>query len=347
MMTESQRTRLFIIGIIVFIAACIFIYAVRGIVAPFLIAAFLTYLISPLALKIQSYGYRRWVAVAILTFVFLVLVAALLIIFIPLLIDEIDKLRVNFPAYYKYVVNYIDIIRTKIEVTFPVIKQYNVTDIALEKLGAFLSVSAQKAPQYLINFFSVITSIGLVLMLIFFMLLSGGKTVNTIVEVTPSSYVETILSVFYEIDSVLGKFIRGQLIEAGFVGVMSFIVLSIFNVNFALIIAIVAGFANMVPYLGPFVGLSLAVVVGLVQYQSFIIVLKIVPAFLLIQFLDNNLIQPLVVGHNVDLSPVMMVFALLAGAQVFGFIGMVFAVPVAAIIKTIFFMLVNKYKNTI
>lgn len=347
MITESAKNRVFFIAVIAFLAVCLFLYFARGILTPFLLAAFFTYLLSPLVVAIQAYGFRRWVAVVFIAIAFIIVFAAVLIIIVPMLIDEIERLKVNFSSYYQFISGHFTIIQKKIETAFPVLADYAVADIAMEKLKEFVTAEAQKVPKYLMNIFSVFSVIILIPMLMFFMLIGGNRTIKTIVDLVPSSSVETILSVIYEMDSVLGRFIRGQLIEASFVGIMSIIVLSIFNVNFALLIGIITGLANMIPYLGPFVGVVLASIVGLVQYQDIIILFKIIPSFIIIQFLDNNIIQPLVVGHNVDLSPVTMVFAMLAGAQVFGFLGIVFAVPVMAIIKTIFFMLVKKYKNSI
>jgi predicted PurR-regulated permease PerM len=143
----------------------------------------------------------------------------------------------------------------------------------------------------------------------------------------------------------LGRYIRGQLVEAFFVGVMSVIFLSAFKINFALIISIVSGISNIIPYLGPFVGLVLALVVGLIQFQTFTIAIKIIIAYAIVQFLDNNFVQPLVVGHNVNLGPVMIVFAILAGGQIFGFLGAIFAVPMIAILKTVLITLIQKYKR--
>ena len=153
---------------------------------------------------------------------------------------------------------------------------------------------------------------------------------------------ETILSILYQIDAIFGRYIRGQIIEAFFVGSMSALSLGLLGVNFALLIGIIAGIANLIPYLGPIVGLTLAVVLGAVQYQTFAIVIKIVIVYAIIKFLDDNFIQPLIVWHNVNLGPVSMVFAMLAGGHVFGFFGIVFAVPVAAIFKSVFVMLVKR-----
>ena len=344
---ESSNNRMFIIGIMLFLAVCLFLYFARNILTPFILAAFFTYLLSPLVSKIQGYGYRRWVAVALFAVIFIIALSVALAIIIPALIDEINKLTANWAPYYDYVYGYVIKIKGKVETTFPIIKEYGLTETAIIKINSFLSSEIQRVPQYIMNIFSLFSIVFLIPLLVLFMLVGGGKTVKAIVELVPSKYVETILSVIYEMDSVLGKFIRGQMIEAMFVGTLSFAALAAIGVNYALLIGITAGLANMIPYMGPAIGLILAAVIGLVQFQSAAILIKIIPAFIVIQFLDNNLVQPFVVGQNVNLGPVTMIFAMLAGAQVFGFLGIVFAVPVAAIIKTIFFMLVKKYKNAI
>ncbi|MCL1971824.1 MAG: AI-2E family transporter [Endomicrobia bacterium] len=346
-MTEASNNRVFIIGIMFFLAGCLFLYFARSILAPFVLAAFFSYLLSPLVTKIQVYGYRRWVAVVLFAAIFAVAATIALWLIIPALIGEIEKLTMNMDIYYNYVFGFAVKLKEKLESMFPVIKEYKLSETAIANINSFLTSEAQKVPKYLMDIFSLFSIIVLIPLLVLFMLVNGGKGVKTIVELVPSQYVETFLSMIYEIDSVLGKFIRGQLIEATFVGTLSCIVLLAFGVNYALLIGVTAGIANMIPYMGPAIGLAFASIVALVQFQSATILIKIIPAFLVIQFLDNNLVQPFVVGQNVDLGPVTMIFAMLAGAQVFGFLGIVFAVPVAAIIKTIFFMLVKKYKNSL
>ncbi|MCA6079437.1 MAG: AI-2E family transporter [Endomicrobium sp.] len=341
-MTESSENRVFVIIVMIFLAVGLFLYFARGILAPFIVAAFIAYLMSPLIVKIQSYGYRRWVGVAVIAFILAVALVAFLIIFIPLLISEIEKFKSSSSDYYKYFLNYFGAIRAKIEMTIPAIKSYNISSMVIEKIHSFIVSTVQQLPAYLMNIFSVFSIIVLIPMLVFFMLLGGDKSVNAALNFLPSKYIETVLSVVYEVDAVLGRFVRGQLIEAFFVGIASVIFLSVLGVNFALIIGTIAGFANIIPYLGPFVGLVLALAVGVVQFQTFAIAVKITIVYALIQFLDNNLVQPLVVGYKLNLGPVAMVFAMLSGGQIFGFLGMIFAVPVIAVIKMIFIMFIQK-----
>ncbi|MDR3113562.1 MAG: AI-2E family transporter [Endomicrobium sp.] len=347
MNNETSNNRLFFIGVIAFFAICLFLYFARGILAPFLVAAFLTYLVSPLVVKIQALGFRRWVGVVVLAAIAAAVLTVILAGVIPWAIDEIDRFRVNIPSYQKHLSNYTDIVKDKLETALPVIKEYDALNILIEKVKTVAQDQAQKTPSYIFNVFSMVSVVILMPMLVFFMLLGGRKSINALVEAVPSSYIETVLTLIYEMDSVLGKFIRGQLIEAFFVGAAATASLAVLGLNYAFIIGITAGIANMIPYMGPFVGLSFAVIVGIVQFQSVVAVIKIAAVFAVIQFLDNNFIQPFVIGKNVNLGPVTMIFAMLAGAQVFGFLGVVFAVPVAAIVKTIFFMLLAKYKRAI
>jgi predicted PurR-regulated permease PerM len=345
LMTESFKNKLFILSILVFIAICLFLYFARAILTPFIIAAFISYIISPLVVKLESYCLRRWICVVIIVVILASVLMGLLFILIPLLISEYDKLKSSFPEYYESISNYLIIAEDKLENSLPILKRYDLYNAILIKIKEFVISEAQKMPNYLANMFSVFSAIVLVPMLVLFMLFGANNSINNLISIFPTSHIETILSIVYEMDMVFGRFIRGQLIEASFVGVMSVACLSIIGINFALIIGIVAGIANIIPYLGPFVGLFITLLVGIFQLHTVGIVIKIAVAYGIIQFLDNNFVQPLVVGRNVNLGPVTMLFAMLAGAQIFGFLGIVFAVPVAAIIKTIFIMILEKYKR--
>ncbi|MDR2437682.1 MAG: AI-2E family transporter [Endomicrobium sp.] len=341
-MTESAKNRIFIIAVIIFLGCCLFLYLARAVLAPFLIAAFITYLISPLVTRIQSFGYRRYVGVMIVAALLVSIFAGILIIIIPILINEIESFQFNADRYYGYFLNYLEILRGKLEAAFPLLEQYDISNDVISESKNFLLYAAQQVPNYLVNVFSGFSIMILIPMLVFFMLLNGNKYLKSLVSLLPPNYTETILSIVYKIDVIFGGYIRGQIVEAFFVGSMSVLSLSILGVNFALLIGVTAGIANLVPYLGPLVGLTLAVLVGAVQYQTFSIVIKIVIAYAIIKLLDDNFIQPLVVGHNVNLGPVSMVFAMLAGGHVCGFFGVVFAVPVAAILKVVFIMIVKK-----
>jgi predicted PurR-regulated permease PerM len=346
-MKKFQKNKIFIITIIILVSICLFLYLTREILAPFIMAAFITYLISPLVVKIQSYGYKKWVCVAIITIVLIAVLISILIIFIPFLSNEIEKFKISVFNYYKYFSNYVGILKDKVKTVVPIIERYGIFDMAIVKIHDYIFSGLQQIPIYLMNIFSVFSIIILVPVLVLSMLLDGNKSINAIVTFSPSYCIETVLSIIYEINTILKRFIRVQLIEASFVGVMSVIFLGLLGINFALIIGIISGIVNMISYLGPFIGLILALIVGIIQFKTFAIIIKIIVVYTTIHFLDNNFVQPSVVGRNMNLGPVMMIFAILVGGKICGFLGIIFAVPVTAMVKTIGIMLIKKYKRNI
>ncbi len=139
----------------------------------------------------------------------------------------------------------------------------------------------------------------------------------------------------HKIDQQLGGYLRGQFFDALIVGVLAIIALWILDVKYYVLIGVFAGLSNMIPYVGPIVGGSVAVLVVLMTGGSGITMLLVVAAFLIIQLADNVLIQPLVVARSVDLHPLLIIFSVIIGGQFFGIMGMLLAVPTTGIIKVL------------
>ncbi|BCZ47880.1 AI-2E family transporter [Clostridium gelidum] len=140
---------------------------------------------------------------------------------------------------------------------------------------------------------------------------------------------------FHVLNEVFGKFIRGQLLEAFFVGVLSAIALSIIGIKYAIVIGIIGGLSNMIPYVGPLVATVLAAIMGLLSGQPIKILYAII-AMQVVQQIDNNLLAPKIVGDSVGLHPVFTMMAILIGGTVGGLLGMLLAVPIAASIRVLF-----------
>lgn len=144
-----------------------------------------------------------------------------------------------------------------------------------------------------------------------------------------------ITYVFSIVHEVFGKFIRGQLLEAFFVGILSAVALSIAGINYAFVIGIIAGICNMIPYVGPIVGTILAAIMGLLSGSPIKILYSII-AMLIVQQLDNHLLAPKIIGDSVGLHAVFTMMAILIGGNIGGLIGMLIAVPMAASFKVLF-----------
>jgi predicted PurR-regulated permease PerM len=136
-----------------------------------------------------------------------------------------------------------------------------------------------------------------------------------------------------DIDQVIGEFIRGQLIVCTVIAVLTSIALYLMGVQFAIILGMIAGIVDVIPYFGPFIGMLPCIAVALLQSPK--LALYTALAFIAIQQVESNIISPKIVGDRVGLHPVVIIFALLAGERLLGFIGLVLAVPAAAIIKVI------------
>lgn len=154
-----------------------------------------------------------------------------------------------------------------------------------------------------------------------------------------------ILKTFRLINEVFSKFIRGQLLEAFCVGALSSIALSIVGIDYAVVIGLIAGICNMIPYVGPLVGTILAAVMGLLSGRPIKVVYAII-SMLVVQQVDNNLLAPKIVGNSVGLHPVFTMMAILVGGNVGGLLGMLLAVPVAASIRVLFNKWYEEYTNS-
>ena len=147
---------------------------------------------------------------------------------------------------------------------------------------------------------------------------------------------------FRLIHDVFSKFIRGQLLEAFFVGALSSIALAIVRIDYAVVIGIIAGICNLIPYVGPIVGTVLAAIMGLLSGRP-IKVLYAIIAMLIVQQVDNNFLAPKIVGNSVGLHPVFTMMAILIGGNIGGLFGMLLAVPIVASIRVLFNMWYEKY----
>ena len=182
---------------------------------------------------------------------------------------------------------------------------------------------------------SLVTTLIIIPFAVFFLLKDGPGMMKHSFSMIPNRYFEMSLNIVYKIDQQLGGYLRGQFFDALIVGILAIIALWILDVNYFVLIGIFAGLSNMIPYVGPMVGGSAAVLVVLMTGGSGITMLMVVAAFLIIQLADNVLIQPLVVARSVDMHPLLIIFSVIIGGQFFGILGMLLAVPATGIIKVL------------
>ncbi|MEW6041797.1 MAG: AI-2E family transporter [Elusimicrobiota bacterium] len=317
------------------------IYLVQGIIWPFLLSALLAYLLSPLVNYFELLGIRRILIVVVMYVFVLVVMAGALILVIPNVIHQAVSLNQKIPEYTEQIKGITLIWQWQIENKFPMIREKDLFNKASQGIRDFVSDVLNKIPSYLMNVFSIFAMLFIIPFATFFFIVDSKKAMESLYRSIPPHYVETVFSVISEIDESLGKYIRYQLIEAGFVGLLSFIGLLILGVHYSLLIGIVAGLGNLIPYFGPFVGMIVGLVVGFIQFKSFNILIQVFVLFILVQFIDNNFIQPIVLSKGTNLHPMVIFFSIMAGAQILGILGMFLAVPVVVMLKVTYSILLR------
>lgn len=160
----------------------------------------------------------------------------------------------------------------------------------------------------------------------------------------PKKYRQDAKRLGKEIDRALGEFIRGRIIVAIFVGVSTTILLLVLRVDFALLIGMIAGAVDIIPYFGPVIGIIPAAFFALLE--SPVKALWVVLIFIGIQQIENNIISPKVIGEGMGIHPITIILSLIIGGGIFGILGMVFAVPVVAIVKILFSFIIEKLNTS-
>lgn len=347
-MKDNRVTKIFIISVLLLFFLFVILYLSKQIIVPFIVAGLISYLISPIINKIMLLGIKRWVAVSFFTMLIIAIFTFIVILLVPVITMEINTLKENYPKYEAVIKEKCNDIADK----FPFLKKYTDTITTTKEnsengvMGLVVN-NLETLPQHITSVISVVTLIILIPIITFFMLLGANKAKDGFIQFIPAKYVEFFVSFIYEVNFVLGGYIRGQIIEVFFIGIATSLILAGFNIEYALTIGIISGLFNVIPYLGPAVAMVSGILAAAIQYKSITIILEVFIALEIIQQIDGHVVQPLVVGKNVNLGPVTMIFALLFGANVGGILGMLVSVPAFAISKNIFIIFTNRYRKSL
>lgn len=240
---------------------------------------------------------------------------------------DIETFKVAWPNYYLKIQKVIGEMSSKLSKYIPFLSGINIEG---KVSGYILSV-----PDHVVSFLPSLALLFIIPFVTFFVLLGGSSVFDYFLDHIPGKYVELSLHITTRIDESLGNYLRGILTEAFIIFLISFFGLFLLNIDYFSFIAILIGFSSLVPYLGAFVGAGVSSIMAYFQYQNLMIVLKVLVLFAGIRFFDDWFLQPYIMKRAVKLSPALIIFALMAGAELGGFWGIVFAIPVTCIIKEV------------
>lgn len=345
-------TKLQYVGVsVTVIALALLSYALTPVLEPFGIALLLAYLGNPLTKTLQRWHLPRTLAVVIvfcLTFMVITLGIGLLI---PSIGEQIAFLVNKIPAIIHFWQT------TGVDRVTQLSQRLGVSAyLQPETLKNFASEHWQQAGHYLNVFFTTvfhssatifnwIVNIVLIPVVTFYLLRDWHQLLANCKGLLPQRIAPSVTRVMTECDEVLGAFFKGQLLVMVALGIIYTVGLSIVGVQLALLIGLIAGLLSIVPYLGFSIGLISALLAAAFQFSDKIHMLYVLIVFIIGNGLEGMALTPWLVGDKIGLHPVAVIFAILAGGQLFGFIGILLALPVAAVLMVLLRHLHRYYLN--
>lgn len=338
----SRRNNLIILLFLLAICLILLIISFRGlfvsVLMPILWAIVISYLINPLVNKLIEFKLSRLWSVIIIYIGIFIFIVGLSITIIPKMSKEVKEFAESLPQYTNEAIEFSNEMYMKYSNSVNSLpREFIGIDVAfreyLNKTQVYIVDFFKNITEKGLNVFSNIVGIVLVPIYTFYFLKDTSFFRRKVLLSVPKIVRSEVRSIFRDINKLLNNFIRGQLMVAALVGLISIITLLMLKVEFALIIGAIAGLANVIPYFGPIIGAIPAVIIAFLDEP--IKAVWVIIAFFGIQQIESAVLQPKIVGDSVGLHPVFVIISLLIGGELFGIAGLLFAVPVAASIKII------------
>jgi predicted PurR-regulated permease PerM len=321
-------------------------YVLRRIFAIFAVSFFLAYIISPLINFLERHNVNRGLAIFIISILILGMIGSTIFLVVNRVTAQIQNLTASIPEIMSKLDAKMAGLSEWLTERFPQLAERvdfdTVSDLITklklaEKITPMLQTMLQAIVSSMGSFISVISMAVIVPFLSLFMLISGRGFRKRLVDMVPNRYFEPLLVLMYEIDKQLGSYLRGRALETLALSALAVLGLALLRVRFYGLLGVLTGMMNLIPYIGPVLGAIPACIMILVDpnFKLIILILAII-FFFVLQFIDNMILFPLIVGKSMDLGPITTVFVLLVSAKIFGFLGLIIAIPAAATLKVTF-----------
>jgi predicted PurR-regulated permease PerM len=350
------------------VAAAIFIFllwALGNVLTPFILGGAVAYLLDPIADRLEKLGLSRIMSTIVITVSALFIFVLLILLVVPTLIGQLGELISLIGRAVQDLPQTWEALKGWLTTRFPSLdlqdnfmrEQLTALGSAIQSRGGDLVAALLNSAQGIIN---VAVLVVIVPVVTFYMLMDWDRMVAQVDDLLPRDHQETLRDLARQIDRTLASFIRGQGTVCLILGSYYAIALMLAGLNFGLIVGFIAGLISFIPYIGALVGGVLAFGIALFQWWGGTEVVDgetvelginwlrigIVGAiFFLGQFFEGNILTPNLVGQSVGLHPVWLILALSVFGSLFGFVGMLVAVPVAAVIGVVARFLINEYKT--
>ena len=329
-----------IFRIIFIILLLVFLYLILDVIVIFIFALIIASAIAPLVNLLGKLKIPRVIGALLIYIIVIGGLGFLISLTIPSVAKEIKDLSSNLP-------NYIEFLSDKFESIQNASSKYQDIIIQFQKFlagtGDLLRKSASDLFSTAVNIFGGIFSLFLILVISFYLSVQKKGVQRVLTSLAPREHRDYLLSLWERSQKKLGRWLQGQLFLGVIIGVLVYVGLSLLNVKFALLLAVLAGILEIFPYIGPVIAAIPAIILGFLQAP--ILGLWVLILYIVIQQMENHLIVPLVIGKIVKLNPVVVILALLIGWKLGSIPGMILAVPITAVLAEFFRDIIKRRKS--
>ncbi|SON56320.1 Transport of quorum-sensing signal protein [Hartmannibacter diazotrophicus] len=329
------------------VGVLLFLFVFSSILLPFVAGMALAYLVDPVADKLERLGLSRLLATLVIVLLFLVVVAVALLLILPLLTNQLAALITSLPDLFNWLQSFI------VERAGPRIA--SALHISQEDLRSSVGGMINEATTFMTGLaksllsggqaiMSVLSFLVLMPVIAFYMLLDWDRMVAKIDGLLPRDYAPTIRMLAREMDAGVSNFVRGQVSVCLLLGIYYATALVLVGLKFGFLIGIGIGLISFIPYVGATIGAVVSVGVAIVQFwPDWTMIAAVVGIFAVGQFIEGNVLQPKLIGNSVGLHPVWLMFALFAFGSLFGFVGMLIAVPASTVVAVLIRFSLGQY----
>ena len=341
---------LFIGGVILFIILIIkqlcilsIINTIFKVLTPLFIGFIIAWLFNPIVKKLSEKGTPKVVSAIIVYLILIILILMFIKVFIPVLYKQLNDLIVMLPSIINKIIRMFDDIMVKFSMEGINLSQ--VRDNLVNGINTFTIKFSTSVPKHILNFMlTFFSGLGIILMGLvvgIYMLIDFDHITDHFIKLIPVKYQKEINELIVKIGCEVRKTVNGTLLVALMVLVCDTVAFSIIGLESPFLFGVLCGLTDLIPYIGPYIGGSAAVIVGFTQGTG--IGFGILIACIIVQLVENYLLQPIVMSKAIDLHPVTIIVGLLLFGHFFGIFGMILATPILALLKVIYEFTCKKF----
>lgn len=343
---DNQRYMLFFC---VFLVCGAFLYALRSVLLPFVVGIVLAYFLDPMVSKVsKNSSTSRTVATTIVMGISLLILLPLLVLLCSAIFSQAAEYAAKLPDYARVFAQRLLPVLGEIKERFG-LDYGNMENVVQENMANYLKIAGKVLQSVVSNGFAFINVLSLLLIspvVAFYMLRDWHQFTDRIQGLIPQKHKQTVLDGMQEVNRIISGYLRGQALVCLCLGSYYSFGLWLVGLEMGVVVGFLAGIISFIPYVGSISGFLMAMALVITQYGTMPKIVAVLAVFAIGQFFEGNFLTPKLVGENIGLHPVWVMFALLAGGVLLGLLGMIIAVPCAAIIGVWLKYLIKNYKQS-